>query len=305
MPVYKVDNLKNTFKDFLHREFSSYLKQNQAPLFSIILVGENFSSQKYIEMKLKMASELGIKTDFLHFPQIVNRNELEEAVAKYQKLKAGIIFQLPIRSDLLDIINDLTPENDLDLLGLRKYELLNQGFLPPTIGAIDLILKDIHKGNDILNDDSVRDLINQKLDLSGKIVGVIGQGKLVGNPLLDYLSKRNATILSINAETKNAKKLSKEADILISATGVGGLVDENWLQESYIQDNILYPIVLDAGTSEGELEHNHKTVKALIGDVNNEKVRDICTLVGVPGGVGPITVRYIFWNLLKLVHIQN
>ena len=79
------------------------------------------------------------------------------------------------------------------------------------------------------------------------------------------------------------------------------MIDDGWLKETYIQDNITYPIVLDAGTSEGEIKHDHTIIKALVGDVDTEKVKNFSTLVGVPGGIGPITVRYIFWNLLKLV----
>ena len=182
MPVYQVDNLKNTFKDFLQREFSSYLQRNEAPLFVIILVGDDFSSLKYIEMKLKMASELGIKTDFLHFPKSISIDELQNAIIKYQNLRAGIIFQLPIRDDLVSIIDNLSSKNDLDLLGLSKYELLSQGFLPPTIGAIDLVLKDIYKQNIQSNTNDFNEILNHDLDLSGKTVVVIGQGKLVGNP---------------------------------------------------------------------------------------------------------------------------
>lgn len=305
MPIYKVENLKNIFKDFLHREFSSYLKLNEQPIFAIILVGNDFSSLKYIEMKLKMASELGIKADFIHFPTDISINQVYDVVANYERLKSGIIFQLPIRNDLVDIINNLSSKNDLDLLGSNKNELLEQGFLPPTIGAIDLILKDIFEKDVNLTIESMHGIIANQIDLSGKTIAVIGQGKLVGKPLLDYLSKRNATIISINTNTKNAKNLTRSADILISATGVGGLVDDTWLKEVYTQDNILYPIVIDAGTSEGVIEHDNTTMKALIGDVNNEKLNNISTLVGVPGGVGPITVRYIFWNLLKLIQNQQ
>jgi methylenetetrahydrofolate dehydrogenase (NADP+)/methenyltetrahydrofolate cyclohydrolase len=298
MPIYKVDSLKNQFKSFIKAKIANDL--NIVPKFGIILVGDDFASQKYIEMKLKMAQELGVETEFFHFTENVEKTELKEIVSKYQQIHGGLIFQLPIKTELKSIIEEIPYKNDVDLLGLGRFILLQNKILPPTIGAIDLILKDIF-GKDNLEKVDFNDFIVQKVDFKGLNVAIVGQGVLVGLPLLEYFSKSGASIISLNQDTKDIKTLTQTADILISATGVGGLIDETWLKSPFVKNGIQFPIVIDAGTSEGQIIADKSiATKVLTGDVNTLRVEKVCTLVAVPGGVGPITVRYIFWNLYLL-----
>ena len=300
MPIYKVDALKNRFKSFIKSKFENELVNISK--FGIVLVGDDFASQKYIEMKLKMAHELGIETEFHHFSEIVEKNEIEKVLTNYKQIQGGLIFQLPIRADLNYFIDQIPFKSDVDLLGLDRYRLIQKQILAPTIGAIDLILKDI-LGKTKLGDTDFDEFIKQKIDLKGLNIAIIGQGSLVGLPLLEYLSKSGASLISLNQNTQNIKTLTQTADILISATGVGGLIDETWLKPASVKNGIQFPIVIDAGTSEGKIVNNasnNEFSKVLAGDVISLKVQDKCTLVAVPGGVGPITVRYIFWNLYQL-----
>ena len=128
-------------------------------------------------------------------------------------------------------------------------------------------------------------MINQKADFTGKVVAIIGQGILVGSPLVKYLLDRNATIISVNKDTPNAKSLTSQADVIFSGAGVAGLVNYNWIKKD--------AIVIDAATSGigGEI----------FGDVDQEGLDQSIYLCPSPKGVGPITVLYIFLNLLRMV----
>ncbi len=331
MPIYQVNELKTKFKNFLGDKFAKTKAVSTQPSLGIIMVGQDFASQKYIEMKLKMATEFGITAELFHFESNIDKNTVQATLNQFADKKGGLIFQLPVRADLGKLVNQIPAAIDVDLLGLERFRLLQGGLLPPTIGAIDLILKDI-LGTCKLNTTNFEEFMEQKLDLSGLNIAVIGQGVLVGWPLLEYLKITGASIISLNQDTQDIKNLTQNADIVISATGVGSLVDESWLKPSYVQNSLQFPIVIDAGTSEGklskksfvdtsaldldqvksrvpdnQLEKSNNSIKTLIGDVNTQKVQNICTLVGVPGGVGPITVRYIFWNLyqLSLLNLNN
>ena len=142
---------------------------------------------------------------------------------------------------------------------------------------------------DHLKNRKIEKNLTQKLDLTGRIVAIIGQGKLVGNPLLGYFAARNATIISLNKDTPNKEKLVKLADIVIAASGVPNLVKSHWLCPN--------AIVIDAATSEsggvlaGDIDKNEL-------EENSNFIKQI-NLCPSPGGIGPLTVLSIFWNLYR------
>ena len=55
-------------------------------------------------------------------------------------------------------------------------------------------------------------------------VVVIGRSNIVGKPLSIMLISAGATVTSCNSKTKDLSDYTKNADILISATGVAGLI---------------------------------------------------------------------------------
>ena len=174
-----------------------------------------------------------------------------------------------------------TPTNlDVDLLGDGDNELSTKGLLSPTVQAIDLVLKDILEESEM----GIGLLLNTKLDLSSKTVAVIGQGILVGAPMIEYLIQRKASIININIDTKNPKKLIKQADIVISAAGQPGLVDKSWVGPQ--------TILIDAATAESD--------GGLVGDLDLENLYDSNLICPSPGGIGGLTVMALFYNLLKL-----
>ena len=288
----------------------------------------------------------------------------------------GLIFQLPLPFEFVDLLEiDWNNFIDVDFLA-SNCNLWDQNLLPPTIQAIDLVLKSLiwqknlehfepekiiltkYSQNRILKNEMnselknelilTKNLLQQKLDLTGKIVTVIGQGKLVGNPLLTYLQKRNATIISLNKDSTNGQKLVKLADIVICASGVPNLVKSNWFKKN--------TIVIDAATSEsngvlvGDLDYleiaqnelnsqnveqtekllrqNHLNINLNSQEIKTEtrEQQNKSNLVKnfqeknnnseffkkqnkkslnlwicpSPGGIGPLTVLCIFWNLVAI-----
>jgi methylenetetrahydrofolate dehydrogenase (NADP+)/methenyltetrahydrofolate cyclohydrolase len=276
-----------TGKD-LKTEFEEYLKLNLAelssnPKLNIIQIGDDFASQKYVQIKTKMAAKYGLSVESFKFPKEVSFEEVKNLSEFIVKSNQALIFQLPVEARFQALVDNLKARADADLLSLESTKLLQKGLLPPTILAIHLCLQGI------LNPDLelTKKLVINSDFLAGKTVAVIGQGKLVGKPMLDYLVRSRATIISVNEYTQNIQSLTQTADVLISATGKAGLIDE-----SFVSDGT---ILIDAGTSESN--------GSLAGDVDKQSLqksdKDI-TLVPSPGGIGKLTVLSLFWNVLRL-----
>lgn len=276
--LYSNLDLKNSLQNYI-QEVASKL---QKPLvLNIALIGSDLASVKYTNLKQIIGKKLGIEVIIHNYFSDTKTSEYRELIDQVLQDNSGLIFQLPVPKNVIEFVANTPSNSDVDLLGNQAFKLWERGFLPPTIGAIDLVLKDILHQNTGKN---IADLIDLKLDLKGKTVGVIGQGVLVGKPLVKYLLDREATIISINKDTVNPKELAKNCDILICAAGVPGLVNQDWIHPN--------TIIIDAATSESS--------GVLVGDVVKDSLFQTNLLVASPSGVGSLTVLYLFYNLVKL-----
>ncbi len=125
------------------------------------------------------------------------------------------------------------------------------------------------------------------IELKGKDVCIIGSGLVVGKPLAMLMSNALATVSLCNIFTKDVTKFSKNADIVVSACGVPGLVDENYISEGQI--------LIDVGTSfvDGKLR----------GDINLESVDEIVDAVTpTPGGISGITTTILAKHLISAAY---
>ena len=87
------------------------------------------------------------------------------------------------------------------------------------------------------------------------------------------------------------KDITKNADILISATGQAKLIKASMVKKD--------AVVIDVGI-------NKQLNGKLLGDVDFEKVKDIASYITpVPGGVGPMTIATLMKNTLTAAKKQN
>ena len=287
--LYSNSQLKKTFKAYLKSKFDTL---DQKCVLNIVQIGDITSSTKYVNTKKKIGNEIGVEVQHHHFDESVSEQELQSLLDKAKHNKEGFIFQLPLPDQFNHLIPKTPFESDVDLLSEYSSLLWDKDFLPPTIGAIDLILKEmiIRKEKKKTGDENIFEEIDldnffdSKLNLRGRTVASIGQGILVGNPLLRYLRERSATIISTNSSTQNVSGLVSTAEIVLSGVGKPNITDVAWLNSD--------AIVIDAATA--------GVNGALVGDVDKDKILESTYLCPSPGGVGPITVLYIFWNLFRM-----
>ena len=262
------------------------LPSSQKAKLAVVQVGDNPVSAKYIKEKGKAAKGLGFGFQLYKFPETIKASVLHSALIKIAKdaKNTGLLIQLPLPSHLpLQKILDRIPlQKDVDALSSKALGLFSQGalpFLPPTVHAVSLLLKEA------------------KVQLKGARFLVIGAGRLVGLPVSLWLLREGATLTIANKATKNLSSLTKQADVIISGVGKHGLVKGSMVKKG--------AVVIDAGTS---VESGPSTRSArsgrqakLVGDVDFKSVsRKAGYLSPVPGGVGPLTVACLFQNLVFL-----
>lgn len=180
---------------------------------------------------------------------------------------SGVILQQPLPKSYVNVVNAIDLNKDVDCLNpLSVCRLYNgeAGFRPATPQAV-LNLLDYYD-----------------IDLQGKSVVILGRGSAVGKPLALMALQRNATVTICHTKTVDLPSVCRNADIIISACGVAGLVTNDFVTDK--------STVIDVGLS---------FVNGVTsGDVSKE-VYDKCAAVSpVPGGVGPVTRATLFYNLL-------
>ena len=127
--------------------------------------------------------------------------------------------------------------------------------------------------------------------IAGKHVVVIGRGLTVGRPLGLLLTRKglDATVTLTHSRTVDLESHVRQADIVVAAVGVAGLVQASWLKPG--------AAVLDVGITRVV---NEETGKArLVGDVDPAAAEVAGFLSPVPGGVGPMTRAMLLVNVVQ------
>jgi len=243
------------------------------PGLATILVGEDPASAVYVRMKREDSAEVGIES-FHHEPG--GDASQEEIAALIESLNAdervhGILLQLPL-PDHLDqdpLIALIDPAKDVDGLTPLSAGLLVQGrreaIAPCTPAGVMELLRET------------------EVDLEGARAVVIGRSILVGKPLAALLLAANATVTHCHSRTRDLASICREADILVAAAGMPGLITGEMVREG--------ATVIDVGTN--------RVDGKLVGDVEFESARERAgAITPVPGGVGPMTRAMLLVNTL-------
>lgn len=243
------------------------------PRLAVIAVSPNPAINSFITIKRKFGEAIGIHVDEFYFDETVTEEIVKQNIITLAESKKynGIIIQLPLPRSLNTkvILNTIPPELDVDVLGEDSWNTFkrNSSPIPPVAGAVAHILNDRH------------------IDISNKNVVIIGQGILVGLPVTEWFKLHNVAphIIDITTSEEIRRNLYKQADIVITGIGV-----PHHLKKEFFKDGV---ILIDAGTSE--------QAGVLAGDCDPTCADIASVLTPVPGGVGPLTVAYLFKNVAE------
>ena len=128
------------------------------------------------------------------------------------------------------------------------------------------------------------------IDVEGKNAVVVGRSNIVGKPMVQCLLAKHATVTVCHSRTKNLKNITSNADILVSAVGKTNFIKQDMVKEG--------AVVIDVGM-------NRNSEGKLCGDVDFDNVLPkVSKITPVPGGVGPMTIAMLLYNLVKATKKQ-
>ncbi|SMF45920.1 bifunctional methylenetetrahydrofolate dehydrogenase/methenyltetrahydrofolate cyclohydrolase FolD [Pseudobacteriovorax antillogorgiicola] len=251
----------------------------RAPCLAVILVGNDPASEVYVGHKKKACASIGIESRSLELPGDISQDELSKHVKALNDDPAidGILLQLPLPKHLIpEIAIDLIdPDKDVD--GLTA---MNQGLLvwkrPGLVSCTPAGVMELIRSTGV--------------KVEGARAVVMGRSVLVGAPIATMLCNAGATVNCLNSKTVNGPELTRQADILVVATGVHRLVRGDHIKPG--------AVVIDVGM--------HRHDGKLSGDVVYDEAKDVAGhITPVPGGVGPMTIAMLMRNCLTAYSKNN
>jgi len=243
-----------------------------------VLVGDDPASDVYIRLKHKAAVAAGIDATDLRLPEETSEADL---LAKVEELDAdpevdAILVQLPLpkQIDEAKVIRALAPAKDVD------------GFHPINAGQLYL-------GESTLVPATPRGvmamLAEHQVELSGARAVVIGRSAIVGKPMAHLLLQQNATVTICHSRTKDLARHTLEADVLVAAVGVPGMVTPDMVRPG--------GVVIDVGIN--------RTDDGIVGDVDPGAAEVAGYVTPVPGGVGPMTIACLLENAVRCARYRR
>jgi methylenetetrahydrofolate dehydrogenase (NADP+)/methenyltetrahydrofolate cyclohydrolase len=243
------------------------------PGLAVIIVGDSAASSLYVRNKVKACSEIGIYSEVHSFQQNVTQAEVLDCI---QALNSnphihGILVQLPLPAHFENnrVITSIAIEKDVDGFHLYNVGALVTGntiFSPCTPFGVMVMLE------------------RNRIPIEGQHAVVIGRSNIVGKPMAFMLLEKGATVTICTSKTRNLAQFTRDADILVVATGKPRMVTAEMVKPG--------AVVIDVGI-------NRLPDGKLCGDVDFDAVKEVAGFITpVPGGVGPMTITMLLCNTI-------
>jgi len=261
-----------------------YATGGKVPHLAAILVGHDGGSITYVNHKVADCQHVGFRSSLFHYEDDITEAFLLSKVAEINNDPDidGLIVQLPLPKHINaeKVLEAINPHKDVD------------GFHPSNVGRMAVGLPTFLPATPA----GIVELIRRyNIDTFAKHCVVVGRSNIVGSPVSILLSKNatpgNCTVTLCHRYTENLKQYTLQADILVVAVGIPGLITEDMVKEG--------AVVIDVGTTRVKSSVTKSGYK-LKGDVDFEAVAPKCSYITpVPGGVGPLTRMMLLKNTLK------
>lgn len=271
--------LAKQIRSDLKKEADALREDGIIPKLAVIMVGNDKASEVYVRNKSKACNEVGIEFEEFLKDGNTTQEELIELIDELNKREDvdGILLQSPIpkQLDIRQAFNRIDEKKDVD------------GFNPINVGKLSL------------NQDCfvsctpfgiIKMLEAYNIPIEGANAVVIGRSNIVGKPLAKCLLNKNATVTVCHSKTKNLKEITNKADILVAAIGKPKFVTLDMVKEG--------ATIIDVGI-------NRMEDGKLVGDTDFENIKEkVSYITPVPGGVGPMTIAMLMYNVVKAAKQQ-
>jgi methylenetetrahydrofolate dehydrogenase (NADP+)/methenyltetrahydrofolate cyclohydrolase len=244
------------------------------PGLAVVLVGTNPASQIYVRNKIKACHDANIHSELISLNENCSQEELLSVIhgLNDNSLIHGILVQLPLPSqiDSHAVLESIDPEKDVDGFHVANAGALMTGkplFIPCTPYGCMKMLESID------------------YPIRGARAVIVGASNIVGKPMAMLLLQAGATVTICNSKTKDLSAHTREADILVVATGKPKMIHSQMVKPG--------AVVIDVGI-------NRLPDGKLCGDVDYDEVKYVADWISpVPGGVGPMTITMLLQNTLE------
>ncbi|SHI88220.1 bifunctional 5,10-methylenetetrahydrofolate dehydrogenase/5,10-methenyltetrahydrofolate cyclohydrolase [Pseudobutyrivibrio xylanivorans] len=274
--LLKGKDVVEALNEKLSKDVEELKAKGITPTLGILRVGERPDDLSYERGALKRCEQVGVEVKVFALPEDVSEEDFFDTLDKLNNditIHGILMFRpLPKHIDgekarkLLCADKDVDGCTDLSLAGV--FTNTNLGFAPCTAEAAMEILK------------------FYDVALSGKKVAVIGRSLVIGRPVAMMLMHENATVTICHTKTVDVSTITKDADIVVVASGQMESVGADYLKEGQT--------VIDVGIS-----WNDKKNK-LCGDVIFDEAEPIVdAITPVPGGVGGVTTSILVKHVVE------
>ncbi|EMA49066.1 MULTISPECIES: bifunctional 5,10-methylenetetrahydrofolate dehydrogenase/5,10-methenyltetrahydrofolate cyclohydrolase [Halococcus] len=252
------------------------------PTLGTVLMSDDPADERFVALKHAACRDLDIASRDVRIDPGAPAERLHQAI---DRLCAdpeidGVFVQIPLPDHvaLAEVRRRLDPATDVDCLSFANLGRLVRGdprYLPATSAAVRRLLT----ANDV--------------SIEGEDVAIVGRSEIVGKPLANLLlhdaPDGNATVTVCHSRTTDLGAVTRWADIVVTAVGVPGLVD----------DSMLSPGVTVVDVSANRIESESGEDTQVVGDVDFESAAAVAgAITPVPGGVGPVTLAMLVSNVV-------
>lgn len=250
-------------------------EKNEVPKLAIVRVGENPNDISYEKSLIKKGEKYKIDIKQVLLDESITTEELKSEIEKLNEDDSvtGMIIFRPLPKHIDDEVIQQTVcwKKDVDCMTPTNLAKIFQGdfssFQPATPYA------------------SMKILEYYGIDLEGKSVAIVNRSMVLGKPMAMMVLGENGTPTICHSRTKDLKKVLKEADVVVTATGRAKSLTREFLTED--------SIVIDVGVSMGE-------DGKLSGDADFEDLKDyVKGITPRLGGVGKITSTLLMDQIVQ------
>jgi methylenetetrahydrofolate dehydrogenase (NADP+)/methenyltetrahydrofolate cyclohydrolase len=268
------NELSKKIREEVSARAAALTAQNKQPGLAVILVGDNPASHVYVRNKVKACQDCGFHSVLEQYEANLSEADLLAHITRLNNDPKihGILVQLPLPAhiDANKVIEAIAAEKDVDGFHVSNAGLLMTGqplFRPCTPYGVMKMLESI--------DYPVR----------GANAVVVGASNIVGKPQAMLLLQAGATVTICNSKTRDLAAHTRNADILVVATGKRNIVTADMVKPG--------AVVLDVGM-------NRDDEGKLCGDVDFPGIKEVASYITpVPGGVGPMTITMLLVNTIE------
>jgi methylenetetrahydrofolate dehydrogenase (NADP+)/methenyltetrahydrofolate cyclohydrolase len=278
----------------IEAELGELVTRGVRPGLAALLVGDHPASAVYVRAKTRRCQELGLFNETLRLPASAATAEVLDAVARLNARSEvhGILVQLPLppQVDAQRVLDAVREEKDVDGFHPANVGRLVQKrprFVPCTPAGVMQLLK------------------REGIELAGRRAVVVGRSDIVGKPMALLLTHADATVTVCHSRTPDLAAITREADLLVAATGRAGMLRAAHVKPGAVVVDVGINRVSDTALARelggpGRLVELERRGYLLVGDVHAPEVAEVAgALTPVPGGVGPLTIAMLMANTVE------